>query len=159
MDHGRYPDIWLRLPCDGVGVVTVKIIEYPARWAGDGLVEISVGSGGCAELVVKDGEGLEASLNVDVVVRDRLLGLNTGGNLSGIGLGHLDLGLVGSATEHLLEGGGCRPSHKCEDEAEGEGVEKDRARCNPIADHKQMLLDGGFEEVGEEGGPEVDAGG
>src|ERR1700738_936867 len=102
MDHCGDADVWLRLPCDGVRIVTAKILEYPAGWAGDGLVEVSVGGGGRALVVVKDGEGLEAALQIDVVTGDGLLGFNTGFDFGGIGGGHLDLRLVSSTTKHLL---------------------------------------------------------
>jgi hypothetical protein len=107
--------------------VTAKVVEYTAGWAGDGLVELAVGGGGHAPIVVKDGEGLEASVEIDVVTGDSLLGFNTGCNFGGIRGGHLDLRLVGPAAKHLLEGGGCRTSHKCQDEADDKGVEKDGA--------------------------------
>lgn len=146
--------VWLRLPADGVGMVSAEIVEDAAGRGRDGLVQVAVGRGGHALIVVEDDKGLEASLQIDVVAGDGFFGLDAGCDLGGVEVGHLSLGLVGSAAKHVLESEGSGGTPKSEDKTEGESVEEDGARDGLLANHEEMLLHGGFEEISEEMEPE-----
>jgi len=124
----------------------------------DDLVEVARGGEGCALVAVEDDEGLETAFEIDVVAWEGFAGIGAGGDLGGVEGGHLGLGLVGSAAEQSLEDEGREGAEEGEDDSEGKGVEEDGARNGLVANHEQVLLDGGFEQVGEEGGPEVEAG-
>src|ERR1017187_7856941 len=144
----------LRLPGDAVGVVGAKIVEDSDGRRGDGLIQIAVGAYGSAGVVVEDHEGFEALLKIDGAGWDDVFGFAAGRDLRGVGAGHLDLGLVGASAKHLLKDERRGSAHEGEDEAEGESVEEDGTGYHLFADHEHVLLERGFEEVGEEVKPE-----
>jgi len=77
-DDGGDADVGLRLPGDEVAHVGTNVVEDAMGWSGDCPVEKAVGSDGCPVIVVEDGEGFEAVLNVDVVVGDGVAGFDAG---------------------------------------------------------------------------------
>lgn len=154
LDNGSNADVRPGLPCNGVALVRAEIVEDAGRRSWDGLVEVASGDGGRSLIVIKDGERFQATFKIDGVMRDDLIGLHAGSNLGSIGIGHLRLGLVGSAAKHLLESGRCGTSAEREDKAEDQSVKEDGTVEDLLANHQKMLLDGGLEEIGEDAKPE-----
>ena len=68
----------------------------------------------------------------------------------------MDLGFVGSATEQALKDESSETAEEREDDAQGEGVEEDGAAHGSIAGHEDVLLDGGYAEIGKKLDPEAE---